>query len=219
MESYDYCNLLKITRSRLLVFALTALTPLTSHSGSLLGHIDALNNSGYIVTATMSFYDTNNDLIDRQSARAESLFGSAINTGTTILFGGSLSFPTPFPFMPGGSGGAPITLHDFEVDLSTLNAYIDRVHVQMDWFAGTDSFTQDWSETVGDDFVNGIAYYFYGQSYYPGPEGELISYGYYADLQMTFASGIAPVPVPAAVWSFGFGIMALIAVGRRSKAA
>lgn len=219
MKTYNYSEFFSIGKSRLLIFTLTALTPLTSHSGSLLSHIDALDNSGYIVTAKMSIYDVNNILIGEQSARAESLFGSAVNTGTSILFSGSLSFPTPFPLVPGGPGEAPITLHDFEVDLSTLNSPTDSVHVQMDWFSGTDSFTHDWSMVHGDDFENGIAYYFYGESYYPDPEGELISYGYHADLQLAFASGIASVPIPAAIWLFGSGIISLIAVGRRNRAA
>jgi hypothetical protein len=191
--------------------------PLTSHAGNFLYHADAVYNSQYIVTAHLSIYDTNNTLIDRQSVRAESLFVSGTNTGTSILFDGTLNFPDPFPLVPDGSGGMIVTLHDFEVDLATLYTPIDTVRARIDWFGNTYSFTHDWSMTHGDDFINWIAYYDYGQFYFPGPTGELLTNGYYADLGMTFASGVPPVPVPAAVWLFGSGLLGLLVVSRKRR--
>lgn len=210
-------DLFTATKAKVLLFVFSATTPVISHAGTLMGSIDSVSNSQYIVTASLSIYDPYNTLIDQQSARAEDLFSSSVNTGTSYLFSGTLSFPSPFPLTPGGSGGELITLHDFEVDLDTMNTSIDRVHAQIDWYGGTFSFTQDWSSTVTDDFVNGIAYYDYGESYYPGPFGELLSNGYYAELSMTFASGVAPVPVPPAVWLFGSGLLGLLGVSRMRR--
>jgi hypothetical protein len=217
MKLHKCRDLFTATRVATLLFALAAVTPLASRAGNFLYHVESISNSQYIATAQLSIYDMNNVLIDQQSVRAENLFISGTNTGTSILFDGTLSFPDPFPLTPGGSGGATVTLHDFEVDLATLYTPIDTVHAQIDWFGNTYLFTHDWSMAHADDFENGIAYYSYGEFYYPGPTGELLSNGYYANLGMTFASGVAPVPVPAAIWLFGSGLLGLLAVSRKRR--
>jgi hypothetical protein len=43
--------------------------------------------------------------------------------------------------------------------------------------------------------------------------------GYNAQFNLTAAPAPAPVPVPAAVWLFGSGLLGLVGVARRKKAA
>lgn len=208
--------------AKLLMATLATAAPLTGHAGSLLQHIDALDTHGYIVTATLSIYDANHVLIDTQSARAESLFENPLNTGSSVLFNGSLTFAEPFPLV--ASGAAPLTLYGFEVNLATLDYNYDTVHVSIDWLPTPGSLTHDWFENVGDDFENGIAYYQHYENYFdqwppvfgnPIYEGCPGCYGYNADLTLEFASGIPSVPVPGAVWLLGSGLIGLASVGRR----
>lgn len=204
-------------KSRIFALCIFSSIPMSSHSGYLLYNISDVYNRNYIVTAQLSIYDANNTLIDQQRERAEGIFSSWNNTGSSILFGGSLVFPTPFPLSPGDNGGVNITLHNFEVDRNSLLYQADRISAQIDWFDGTSSFTQDWSMAHGDDFVNGIAYYSYYKSYFPEPAGELLANGYYADLQMIFASGITPIPAPGAIWLLGSGLLGLLGIGYKSR--
>jgi len=137
-----------------------------------------------------------------------------VNTGNEILFNGSITFPDLYPLVAGDSGGQFASIHNFSVDLTTTNnsSNTDLITVQIDWTDNNQSIMQTWGLVIGDDFDNGIAYYEYGSFESP----ETLSYGY-ASFSLEFATGVAPAPIPAAVWLFGSGLIGLIAVARRKK--
>lgn len=182
-------------------------------AGSLLSVIDGFLTGHYpAATAYLSLYDPDGAYIDGQSMDATGLLSSGyINTGTEIVFNGSLVFPDPYPLYAGGSGGFLATVHGFSVDMytATASSSTDLVTFEIDWLYDNQSISNLWDLNVGDDFDNGIAYYIYG-SYPPQP----LTHGY-ALFSLEFATGIAPVPLPAGIWLFGAGLLFLAGVNRK----
>ena len=207
-----HCN-----KHYLLLFCLLiSSVPQNAISASLLNDISLFMDGHYpVATARLALYDPNGMYIDSQEMDATGLLTSGlINTGTEILFSGSLTFSSLYPFTSGETGGALATVHDFSVDLGTANgsSYSDLVTLEVDWLAGsTSSITETWGLSIGDDFVNGIAYY--GYSGYPA---QPLNYGS-ASFSLEFATGVAPVPLPASVWLFSSGILGLMSLATRKK--
>jgi len=197
-----------------LSFLLISITPLNAVSASLLNDIDGFINGRYpVATASLTLYDPNGSYIDNQVMDATELLTSGwVNTGSEILFNGSLTFSNLYPFTSGGTGGALATVHDFSVDIHTAvnSPYTDLITLEIDWLAGaTSSMSETWNLTIGDDFDNGIAYYMHG-GYQPQP----LNYGS-ANFSLSFATGIAPVPIPASALLFGSGLIGLIGIAKR----
>ncbi len=200
-----------------LTVAITGILPANAIAGSLLTDIDAyLAGSHYpVATASLSLYDSNGAYIASQQMDAAGLLNAGfVNTGTEILFNGSLTFPNLYPFVAGGSGGAFATVRDFSVDLATasLSQYTDLVGVQIDWGTQGSNVSEEWGLVIGDDFENGIAYYMYG-----GYPPQALNYGS-ALFGLEFATGVvSAVPLPAAAWLMGSGLLGLLGVARRRR--
>lgn len=199
----------------ILAFALIATASQSSAGGSLLSDIDLFLTGHYpVATAYLDLYDSSGAFIDGQQVDATGLLAAGfVNTGTEILFSGALTFPNLYPLTAGGSGGLLASVHDFSVDLatSTGSPNTDLVSMQVDWTSDNESISNTWNLTIGDDFINGIAYYTYSDfaSSTPLTSGS-------ANFRLEFATGVVTtVPLPAAVWLLSSGLIGLIGLARR----
>lgn len=212
----------KISFSKLVLFlpayAFLASVPQNAVGGTLLNDINSFLTGHYpVATAFLSLYDSSGVAVGGQNMDATALLSSGlVNTGTEIVFNGSLTFPELFPLVAGGSGGLLATIHDFSVDLDTAynSSSIDLVSMQVDWLGSNQPVSENWSLSIGDDFVHGIAHYIYGGN---APQ-TLQSYGY-ANIGLEFSTGVTPAPLPATVWLFGSGLAGLIGIAKRRKIA
>ena len=186
-------------------------------AGSLLPDIEKFASGQYpVATAYLDLYDPDGVLVGSQGMDATALLSAGyVSTGTELVFNGSLTFPDVYPTVAGGSGGFLATVHDFSIDLDTaLNSPgSDLVTLQIDWVSSDQAISETWGLVIGDDFVNGIAYYTYS-----GSSPQALAYGS-ANFSLEFATGIPPVPLPAAVWMFGSGLLGLIVAARRRRPA
>ena len=200
----------------LLSSVLLASTTQNAIGGTLLQDINGFLAGNYpVATAYLDLYDSSGEFIDRQQMDATGLLAAGfLNTGSDVYFYGSLTFPDLYPLVAGDSGGLLASVHDFSINLTTSNnsAYTDLVSMQIDWSGSNQNqlISQTWGSVIADDFVNGIAYYQYDSV--AGPEA--LSYGS-ASFGLEFATGIAPVPLPATAWLFGSGLIGLIGFARR----
>jgi len=191
-----------------------ASAPQNATSGNLLSDINSFLTGEYpVATAYLDLFDPSGVLIDRQQMDATGLLSAgSVNTATEILFNGSLTFPDLYPLVAGDSGGFFASVHDFSIDLDTAynSKFTDLVTMQIDWGIPNQSISETWNLNIGDDFVNFIAYNRYEQAY----SSEALFYGS-ASFSLEFASGIAPVPLPAAVWLFGSGLLGFVGMAGR----
>jgi hypothetical protein len=159
---------------------------------------DPPNASPGTGTATV-VYDSNArtlQVIVEFSALLAGVTAAHIHCCTAIPFAGNVGVATPTPTFPGFPAGVTSGSYDQLFDLTHTSSFNST-------FITNNGGTVESAEaalTAG--LADGKAYFNIHTNAYPG--GEIRGF-------------LAPVPVPAAVWLFGSGLVALIGFARRKK--
>lgn len=125
-----------------------------------------------------------------------SVTAAHIHCCTAIPFAGNVGVATPTPTFPGFPAGVTSGSYDQLFDLTLTSSFNSTfINNNGDTAAGAEA-------ALAAGLVDGKAYFNIHTSLYPG--GEIRGF-------------LAPVPVPAAVWLFGSGLVALIGFARRKK--
>jgi hypothetical protein len=184
--------------------------PLSANAAILSGNVSLDSNTG--------LYTYSYTLDNTSGSAAIKELSILVDSSQARVNNPSLSFTTP----SGWSMGAAVSG-------SSADAPLNEYGVFWQWFAGqalpTGSTLSGFSFITPFAPVTGSAnnYFLWSNSYTGGPasigSGGIVEWGHIVapDFVMTASIPAAVVPLPAAAWLFGSGLLGLIGVARRKK--